>query len=378
MEKVIMLCLENMDKESGNTSIHYLYQLAQNYWFEKNANTGRNLKLQRSISKLITNISHDISNTIFLLGNIEPVLSAANKKVIRAKLAAADLRTIDNARIWSVILFFADGDKVILKKVKEAVLLHPKLWHTGITEKGGSYPFEFISLYKLRKKNDDRGISWTDSEKEVIFAKLIVELAKIETFTNRRGDVAGYESILEEMMYFLEDEMPVSSKRSKVLKRVRAIYERQKGYEGIMEGLIADDRQKIVWSLNEVAKLIYQHKEVGGNFKFVSIIMNKLILKSQPGIEACLHYLSGWFFDFRNEPGIESAKELLFRIVEIYHTNPPEGIEKPFLEAKLIKLAFVLKTWKVKGALIDQILASRKTSRFQNLLYELKDIPRVE
>jgi hypothetical protein len=375
LEKVIDHCLENLNKESGKTSIHYLYQVAQNYWFEKKAVSVKSSGLRRRINKVIHQISGDVSTAIFLLGNIEPLLSASNRKAIQAKLAIADLKSVDNARVWHVILFFANGDKAIVKKVKEAIMNHPKLWNTGITEGGGSYPFEYVSLYKLRKTNDRRGISWTDREKEKIFERMLPELEKIEAFINRRTDVTGYESVLEEMLYFLEDEIPTGDNRDKVLKQVRSVYERQKGYGEILDGLLADERQKVIWSLNEVAKLIYQYEKIGDNFRFVTMVINKLLLKSQPGLEACLHYVSAWLFDFREEVNMASSAELVLKIVEMYHTNPPDDIEKPFLEATLIKMAYVLKSWKVKSPMINKILANRKNSRFQNLLYDLKDVP---
>ena len=103
----------------------------------------------------------------------------------------------------------------------------------------------------------------------------------------------------------------------------------------------------------------------------LELILNKLILEAEPGLEGCLLYLSNWLLDFPNDNTLKKSKELITEIIRKYSISAPEDIDLPFLREKIISIAFVLKKWNVQDPIIDQLCNEITSSRFNNVKYSL-------
>ncbi len=375
ISKIICDCIDNLDIENGNTSIQYLYELAHNYWLEKPIGNIKIHVVNKKIDLLIDKIPSLDSTALFVLGNVYVLLNAKQKHRIKQKLIELNFAKIDSDRIWHVILYFADGNLQILNKAKGAILNHSKLWYTGITEKGGSIPYDYISLYRLRKsQNPESGIQWSTKEKRLIFSRLKKSFKAIQMFVQKRIDVDGYEGVLEEMLYFLQDEMEGVKEANAILRKVNELYLKQRGYRNIIDGLISNDKSNVVWALNEVSKDIYQKKRIIESLEYIELILRKLLVKSKAGMGACLGYLSDWLFDFKDETGLEKYSSQILKVIELYKDYYSEEIDLPFVKEKIAKLSIVLNSWDIKSVVIEEQIKEARNSRFNNLQYALRNI----
>lgn len=372
INKVIIDCLDNLEKNS-DAAIKFLYNVAHNYWFEKNANQIKSNSLSIRINRLIDKLPFDES-CFYLLGNIESILSKKDRSSIITTFFSTNFKAINSARVWSVILYFANGDTKTINKVKAAILKNPKLWNSGITTKGGTFPFDYISLYKLRKKNDTRGIEWNENQKKIIFDRLKIEFKKIEEFVSKKSYIDGYDPILEEMIDFIKDEMPDTITTKRYLSRIAKVYKSQRGYVDLFDGLSSKDHDKVVIATNELSKYIYQKRDVKPYMEYVTFILDKLLVKANPALGDCLFYISNWFFNFRNDPCLKLTSNTIIRILLKYkNESATEDLDLPSQKEYLVRLAFVLKHWGIRDPVVNDLLAEAKNSRFNNLRFAFKD-----
>lgn len=363
-------CLENYTRENGDTAITYLYELAHNKNLKQKATTIGN-RVAKQIDLLIEGLNEQSSTSIFLLGNLEVILNSRHRKTLIAKLSAFNFRKISNARIWHVIFFFVKDNPNIVSKLKDGILNSKKLWNTGIKEDGSArFPYEYISLSKLRPNETRSGLIWSDKEKEEITNKLKLQLKKLMAFYKKRSDLSGHETLLEEMQHFVQDELPVNQTNTKLLKDINNIFIEQRGFDSINLGLSSNDRSQVIIALGEVSKAIYQERNLLAVKKSLTLIISKVLLKSEPALEACLFYLSSWLKQFSGDNVFYEMKEEFESIVESYNRNFPDGVDKPFVMAQIYRIAKVLTGWGIKGSDITSIIESEKRYNYTSLLRE--------
>jgi len=375
VRKVITDCLIVISNESSDTpteqAISYLYYLAQNPVLETDHGIGREEDVVSLISKIIDKISSEHYSTIFALGNIHKLLTGEQKNKIKAKIGQASLSEIENDRIWRIILFFADGDITLTQKIADGISSSPILWKSNITENSASSRIEFIPIHRLRKtKTFQNGIVWNQQQIEVIYSRLKEELTKIKAFVVKRSEINQYEEILLEMYFFLGDESAALIEKDdyeETLEQAHTLYKDQCGFTSINEGLHSSNKSQVILALTQLSIEIYFDEKISSHTSNINLLLNKVLLQSEPALAASLSYVSNWFLDFMHYDSLKQFSDIVLNILKRYHSATPEEMEKPFMQEKLTKLAIVLNAWKLDDPIIAHYLTNRMQSRFNNM-----------
>ncbi len=377
IRKIILDCFKNLNQQNKDTSILYLHRLASNVYVKEYFHQILNTTLTKAINDVIKQI--DTQNIIYLfaLGNINELLTDKQKEQIAQKISELQFAEIENVRIWSVILFFIGKNNRVVREIKKAIINHKNLWYSGIDDEGAAHrPYDFISIFNISKRIRNRdGLVWTNSEAIAIFERLQLEFNKIKTFINNRPGVEiEFINILEQMLFFLESQGDKIDKNKKIYNEISAVYIKQKGYKKIEEGLVSTEQSEIIWALNELSKEIYDDNSIGVSNKLFTLVLNKLYLKSSPGLAASLGYISDWIRDCMNISSAREYSNILINIIRKYDEEKelPLDIDKPYIKEKLITISYTLFTFGFKDSIIIKYVDELENSRFNNIRYNLK------
>ncbi len=347
IRSVICDILTNLD-DNSNIAIEYLYCIAQNKYFEKNKHKFSSTRLSKQIKKIINKIPENPENYMFVLGNLNYILTKENKDDILKSLLKTDFNMVKNDRVWLVILYFVNGNKLLYNRIKTAIIKNDKLWYTGISGSSISFgQYNFIELQNLRKNNHRKnGLLWTRNEAIGIFNQLQVALNDIKRIKEKMNDI-NFESILEEMYQFVFDEennINQLDNYSIVREELKKLYFSERRYLNLYEGLISNDKTVVILSLNEVFSNIYRsnkliHKEE------IKLVLNKIVFQKEPSVEAALSHMANMIWDFRKNKSFNIFSKQLVEILKKYKIEELIEYDKPFVQEKLIKIAIVLNYW---------------------------------
>jgi hypothetical protein len=380
LKKVVADCLEHSTGPSSlERCIHYLFLLNNNPAFQDGKLQGLlNKKITSNINHLIELINKD-TECLFILGNLYSYLLPEQIKLIKERLKKSSFGIIRSSNLWSVIIHFCDSSRSIKRKVVSEIIASELLWKNGIfvTEQGKNgirYGVDFIKLRNLRKMKD--GKKWLTFEpKEVleIYNKLKVSLAQISGLN--RSNEHNFNPILREMRWFLDAESTILEKESdysQTRDTVEYCSSRKHTTQNLIVELSSDSMQKINNAFSDVSRELYDNKEFEKHHGFVSLVVNKILLKHSPGLILSLEYLTKWCEDFTNENSFQKLKLDLLDVLTIYHDDYPQQLAVPKLEELLIRLAFILHAWGVEHQIISYYLGLIDNSRFNNIKYTLK------
>jgi len=370
IRSIICDILSNLE-ENPNIAIEYLYRIAQNKYFDKNKNKFSTKKLNNQINEIINKIPENPNNYMFALGNLNEILTDDNKNDILKSLLKTDFNIIKNDRVWHVILYFANNDKILHGNIKKAIIKNESLWYTGISGYSVSYGrTNFIILQNLRKNNHrENGLTFTKNEAIKIFDKLQVALNDIKRVKQKMDDI-NFESILEEMYQFVFDEenkINQLDNYSVIREELKDLYFKERGYLNLNEGLVSNDKTVVILSLAEVFSDIYRsnkliHKEE------IKLTLNKIIFQKEPSVEAALSHVSNLIWDFRTNKSFKVFAMPLVGILRKYKTEELIEYDKPFVQEKLIKIAMVLKYWSYNDESILYWKNTGKESVYNNII----------
>jgi len=355
------------------TSTEYLYYIAQNKYLKKNKFKLSSIRLDKQIKEIINKIPENPEIYLFILGNIDDILTKENQDEILKSLLKTDLNIIKNERVWHVIVYFANGNKLLCNRIKTAIIKNDKLWDTGIlsiSDSGISYgQYNFIELQNLRKNNHRKnGLFWTSNEAVKIFEKLQIAMNKIKEVKQRKNDI-NFESILEEMYQFVLDEenkINQSYNYLVVQKELKKLFFSDRKYSNLYEGLVSNDKTVVILSLAEVFSDIYRtnkliHKEE------IKLILNKIVFQKEPSVEAALSHVSNMIWDFRKNESFKVFSMQLIEILKKYENEELIEYDKPFVQEKLIKIAMVLNYWEINDESVLYWINNRKESIYNNI-----------
>jgi len=327
---VIVECLSQAQKgQKGGASraIEHLYDLAHNPLLKKTNKKIQNKTLDKAVQKVIANIPTLDLSVLLLLGNIDELLSTKVKQQIRQQLAKVDFSKVQSERVWNLVVLYAGDDKALHKTIKPYILKSKDLWKTGISAKSASSDtVSFINLYRISRSNSrETGLAWSDKELVAIFEKLEERLGEIEGLRRKDSMSPNYESILAEMNGFLKlnNEKLTSLRKTfkAVLERSEKCLYKERGFVELSEGLRSKNQSEVVIALDEIAKLLYRQGQLEQNIDLIQLLFVKLTMKAKPGLGASLHYLSGWFYHFRDKPLLRRFQGDLLEVIECYDTN---------------------------------------------------------
>jgi hypothetical protein len=374
IEDIINNSLKHID---SNISTNYLNQIARNKKLEKELKINQSLTLANNIHKLILSLSIS-ENAWFILGNIDSIISKSQIKLIQKQIFKLNLNNLKDERIWHVLLYYSKNNKILVDLIKKSIITNKSLWNSGFTQDGLSSGYFHIKLSTLVKnKNHQNGIIWTKSEVIEIFKRLVIEILKIENWLKKdRGSNKNFSFILEEMMFFLNAEktkIKEISESSSIIKKVYDLYLDSKGYKNLVDGILSKENTKVIWALSELSNKIYISNWLKDSDikQEVDALLNKILLQSEPSLEASISYLAAFVRDKSNMELFQPKSTILVMILKKYLENPLEEFDKPFVYEKLIIIANNLKKWHFRSVYIDKWLSIQQNTHFNNIKFNI-------
>lgn len=330
IRSIIEKCIVDYN-ENINVKIEFLYYLAKSKKIKKSV---KNNLLSKRIDIIIQNLKEN-NSLFFFLGNLYEILSSEQISAVKDQLLSIDFQSLDNERIWKILLYFSKGNNQVIKYIKSGIIQNINLWNTGFNSDGSlSMTNNFIVLHSFNVK-------WTKKEVEKIYYRLRDELQKIESWNNNKS-YTDFKFILEEMYYFLEnekDKLVSISDFENTYNKLLEFYNHDKGYSNVIEGIISNDGDKIKWALSEISYYIYKKKDNFDGEVCMGIIIDKILLDKNPTIEACLNFISNLLKDKKNKHLFINHIHKIILILKKYQNKILENVDKVFLYNSLILIA---------------------------------------
>lgn len=326
---IVMACLE---KANEHTSIDFLYHFAKNKSFNKSKSL-QTPNLTKKINQIIQELNKDDLNW-FIIGNLNEILTNEQFNQINQLLEKFNFNLITNEKVWRIVYYYLKGKPDLEKKFKKALIKSKNLFSSGFNENGslssGNYHIElsFLSNKKF----------WTKPEAIAIYNRILDEFEKIEKWKTKR-DYTSFKFILQEMLLFLENEkakLQDIDTYDGVKHKVQKLYEEDKGYSKLMEAFSSNEKNKIIWALAEMSILIKKKKKCDEISLSLTILLNIILSKRNPAIEAIISYITAWINDKKNKDLFLVQKALLILILKDYLKEYPEEVNIPFIQKQLI------------------------------------------
>lgn len=355
----------------SKVAVEYLYHLAKNPLLEKKGEGIQSKELESRIDALIEYINQN-ETAIFMVGNIHAILKSSQKKIILKKLNNIDFNMIQNGRVWRVIAYFSKDENKIVNKVKASILKNKNLFNAGFTDQGLSSGINFIEISQLTDPGNLLAISWEKNEAIQIFNRINSELIKIEKWLAKREN--DFKFILHEMLLFLDYERSkvenIESYQT-VYDKVESLYRKNRGYDSLIDGLLSSDKSTVIWALGELSMELHEDKMLNGLDFEINAFLNKILLQSEPSLEACLNYLSSWINSDKLAEAFKKYCGIISRILDKYTQFELEEFDKPFVYNQLIIIAKKLDDWGIKSENINHWKEYEQQSRFNNIKFRI-------
>ncbi|PSK89001.1 SIR2 family protein [Taibaiella chishuiensis] len=343
------------------------------------------LKIKKTEKKISNYINYFIQliekqpHCLRLLGNINEHLTVEQKKTIQASLGKLTFSKLNNSNLWMLVAFYGKGNKPLYKKLVHELIKSPMLWQTGIStdEKGRrilTLGLDFISLRRLMKGgSEDINQAFTRKKILTIYHKLKVSVEQMKLLPIDR--INGFNSLLREMRWFLDAENNVL-RSDPNFKDIVDTVETLSGITPEPDDLVPLIMSSSLSDINNSISTLSREFYDNGNFdKYTAILnlaVNKVLLKHGPGIILLLEYLNIWCRDFGTKSIFRNLAGSILQILNSYRLSYPPDLYIPKLEVHLICLASTLKKWDYESESISHFLSLLKSSRFNNIRYNLK------
>lgn len=363
--------------EKRSVKIDYLFFLTSNQFLQSNKNIFNDTEIQKNINFLIQEVTSDFS--LKILGNIYEHLLNKNKKDIIVQLSKSKM--LENFVYTNLqqLIYFSNGDKNLQDNIK-SILLNHKIWETGISinDKNitkGYGSSECIKLHLIRRSKDySIGIIWDNNEANSIYAKLKNAFNDIEKYDNASINIAPESfsdiELIKEMRHFLEDEKE-QLKRNKDFKeihqKIQNKYQALSGFINISEGLFSSNSTNVKIALSSFSTLLNDKQIINDLFNEWEILINKIRMFKEPGLELCIEHFSYWLYQFRKQKIIKKQKNVYIDILAIYRKNSLDEYDRPFIEEQMIRIAHVLEYWSIDNEHVSYWNNKKSISRFQNI-----------
>ena len=371
---LLVAILKNKKPENTTSAIRFLYELNFNSTIKKLGKVGQITLNTAAIDMLTQSLAENL-DLMFVLGNLNFAMSDAQGVAITKVLQQASQLGSSNERVWRIVLYFANNDSAVVQKIKTAILESSRLWDAGFTEKGRASSYNYISLYQLRKRNQNQGLTWNSEELEIIYAKLKVTLSKIEDWMKYHNEFSNFKAIAEEMSRFLNAEselLKITFDIQEVVSRVNSLMITEKNYVQLMDGLLSDVKDEVTGAINDLSYQLCNFNQFGQYALEIKTVLNRILLQTESGLAEALGRAAYWFYVYRHKEELRTYSDLLLAILCQYRKRLPDTIDQPYLETKLITISLVLKEWQINTPDVSHFLKLLKTSRFMEIRYNLK------
>ncbi len=368
---IITDCLSAVLQGEENQPINFLYFLNRNQYFRRlSSDADLSQPLQGQLDEVINGLDTVRIARIFVLGNLFRLLSTEQLTHITEQLLQVDFGQVSNARIWRVLLHFANGQPLLGERMRQALIVHENLWYTGIdgdSITGGlndePIPISSLSYSDLRTN----GLIWEDKELKAIFEGLKVSLNNLERLVPTPDGWFSFTSVLEEMVDFLTEfrlRIQFLADYEKTLVRTQKLLDAHRNYSELEEGLSSRDQTAVLTALKELDTRVYHNNFNPDN---ITLLLNKILLQAEPAVEASLGYVAVWLNSRRYPDRFREQEALLVRILRKYEAQPLENSDLAYVEDKLTRIAWLLKTWGNQDPIVSSWLKKADESRFNNV-----------
>lgn len=358
---IIMNCLQKA-KIKKDITISFLYLLRvskTNVLLDKN--------LQNSIDEFISNIDSD--NEFVIAGNIYPILTTKNKKVINEKIKVIIKGKHISENAFKAASFFARKDKKNIQIIKQALIENIRLWGNGLNE-GSASPVNFIELSSIKKN-----IKWNKEEVHTIYTKLKDSFNKVISSHWYKYDCdqeyipLNYNLLFEEMFKFLTDHQYILRMESDISEfnlKIHTELHKLRGFININEALISDDNNKIELGLKQLHNniIITNIKEHDSS---INIILDRILFKKKEGLRACINYIEYYLSKYYTKENITPIiTEKLLLILQTYTKDTIQELELevPRNVRYFINISIALKKLGYKSTSINYWSKIKRSKRF--------------
>ncbi|MGN6645682.1 MAG: hypothetical protein ACTHJT_04045, partial [Cytophaga sp.] len=318
----------------------------------------------KEIKPLIDHVIDSLLDNLegwFIVINIHSLLSSNQKSRINKKILLLNYDGIKYSNLWYILTFFANTDES-KQLIKSKVIGNNLFWNATKTTISYNH---YIPLYLITQKNGNEiGLEWTKDEMNEILKKLN---ALINDWKVNDEDRHDFKSLLQELNKFIDmtqDKFKSLPNHKKTANILLSLYKESRGYDTIIAGLLSNQKSIIIWALSDLSYLIKEYPNHPEIFRSIPILINKILLQSEPAIEASLNYLAVWINDDKNIETFKPYVNLLILILKKYKEAPLINSDQLFVQRQLIVIAMVLSKWKVKDSIINEWIGIRNESKY--------------
>lgn len=381
MDDVLNDCVNEALRDGGSlhSANRYLHILARNPFQRAHKLNGSQPRHQINIKGIIEAMKKD-PGYLFVLGNINTFLRDDDVKVVEEELLKLDYASVESVNLWSVAVYYCGQRTSLQRKVIDEIIKSPQLWRTGISinedgRRSWSSNEGFIKLRRIRKGDrKERGLVFTPTDVISIYNSLKLSLAEIKAMGDM--EIEDSFSLLQEMYWFLDAERQVLKDQPdfEVIKEdVERLLVKDDTDRYIIAGLTSDDLSELDRAIGEVARGLYDKGDFKKHEPHIWLIINKILLKRNPGVISCMEALVTWCVEFEGNGLLRRMGNSLANILSLYRTDYPGGLAVPRVEEWLVGLAVVLRHWGMENEDISFFVGLLDSSRYNNVRYNLKE-----
>lgn len=366
---------ESISRYKNDNANAFLYKLHKN----ENCYTSKKFQTSTMSGKIETIItaSKTERNAFYVLSNLTDILSDQQYSKIIKNMEDLDFKNAPKHYPWKTIVYFSKKDRLLLQRIKKGIIANYALWNGGFTKEGLSSGTHHINLEELRYRAAyPNGLKWTKAECGVLFRKLEISLSKIEKYVLKykdRDPLFNFSPVLEEMQLFLngqEGKLCTITNYIVIKRRVSELVLVRKGYGDISQGLSSNDVNMVINALSDLFHIIEDKANDLKLQEYISIVLNKILLQSEPGFEASLHYVSEWMRDDENRKYFEPFLKIIIAFLNKYYKETIGNCDLPFVQRKLISISNTLRKWGINEPVIQNWQELKNRERYFNLKNE--------
>jgi hypothetical protein len=348
--------------------ISYLFSLNRSYVFGASFREQVPEKLILIINKLIDQIPSRTEDVIFVLGNLNKILTEDMLVSIGERLALCDFSGFESDRVFRIILFFSRRNPSIHKALLGVVFNHPSLWATGITAEGVRGPISVLDFMALTDVgNSDIGIHLKREAVDLAFEKLKVAIESMRPIIAKGREELDFTFVLEPMYDFLEgykNELLQRDDFESVYDFVKSTYFKGRQYEELSKGISDSNKNAVVLALADLSSKV----EHGSTDVYdIQVLLNKLLLQHEPGIEAGLNYLATWIVESKNKDFFLKFERTLKDIIEKYWVSDLIEGDIIFVKEMMVRIAWGMRQIGIDCISVGRWISYGRESPFNNL-----------
>ncbi|AMR32723.1 hypothetical protein A0256_15475 [Mucilaginibacter sp. PAMC 26640] len=360
----------------GDQAITYLYLLNQNKNF-KNFSVEFSADIDELIVEVIKRLRENKEDAIYALGNIHKRLKSEHQVLLAQALADFDYSQIKNGNSWSIFLYFISADSNLQERLKQSIINSGLAFYTGIEGHTASFggtnyviPIHRLTAGEIRKN----GLIWSEVEIIALYKQLKEKAAPLERYMDKDQMMFSFTEVLEEMQWFLDrykEELKNQPDFIEQFATITRYYQDNRNYKELESGLISNDHSTVVWSLAELSTAVYTGI---ATVKQLSLVVYKVLMQSDPALEASIDYLAAWMDKLMKRPELSVLHPLLSDILKQYRENPLLNYDVAFIQEKFIRIANRLSRNKLADEHTKWWLDEANQSEYNNIKQFVKTI----